>query len=91
MTKEEAADLLERFVKGGIGDYEFDDFLIFRHKDPLVFYVASVVSNIDHDYPPDKPGYYCNEAGLQRLLELAALLREKAIAGREEPQPPDNA
>lgn len=69
------ADLIERFVAGRAGDWEWDDFLSVRQDDPLVEAARSECASIQDRYPADETTQYCNDSGSEALRELAGALR----------------
>jgi len=90
LTRNEAADLLERFVDGTCDPWEFDDFTSVRHKDPFVQWAAHTSARMDADYPPERNrrGAFCSEAGLARFREIIALLRDETVADPPNTIPP---
>jgi hypothetical protein len=75
-TRDEVADLIERFVAGNVGEWEWDGFISVRSADPAIEHVRQQCDEI-HDAFPDRwdPHRYCSDAGRQELLRLAARLR----------------
>ena len=77
MTKAELAHLLESFADGTCGEWEWDDFLSIPHKDSEIEKIRDHCEQLDVEFPPNKPGQFCNEEGLAVLLGYARLLREQ--------------
>ena len=77
-TKAEVADLIERFVDGRTGPYDWDDFESVPITNPDLDAVRIECLEIHHKYPPGEAGGYCNEAGRAELRRIAAQLREAA-------------
>lgn len=80
MTREEAADLLDRFLEGKTKGWEFGNFVDeYSGGDELLLRVSTEVCHINRDYPPEKgKGGYCNDEGMRRIRELAQLLRAES-------------
>ena len=69
----EVADLIDRFLRGEVGPYEWDDFISIRSRDPRIERVRRECLEIPDRYPTESG--YCNDAGVARLRELASSLR----------------
>jgi hypothetical protein len=78
MTRTELADLLEGFVNGTCGDWEWDNFLSVPHDDPEIEKIHDRCEQLDVEFPPTKPGQFCNEEGEAILLYYARQLREES-------------
>lgn len=76
MTKKELAALLRAFVGGTARKWDWDDFISVPQRDPEIEHIRRRLLTIDQDYPPTKPGEYCDEQGAQAMLRIAdALLK----------------
>lgn len=78
-----AADVLERFVAGNAGKWLFDDLTSEPGHDPLVDEVRREAILVRERFPPTEAEHYCSEAGLARILELAASLRASIDRGED--------
>ena len=78
MTKVKLADLLEGFVNGTCANWEWDNFLSIPHDDPEIEKIHDRCEQLDVEFPPRKPGQFCNEQGQAVLLNYARQLREKS-------------
>lgn len=83
----DAADVLERFVAGTVGAWEYDDLTSKPSRDPLIDEVRREVIHLRDRFPPTESEHYCGEAGLARILELAARLRAAVVPAREATAP----
>jgi hypothetical protein len=81
---DEVASLIERFLDGSIGKWEWDDFVSVRHRDAELELVRGRAADLPFEFPPSKPGYYCGEEGLRVLTRLAADLRLRAAELRQD-------
>ena len=80
MTREEAADILDRFLEGKGDGWEFSNFVDeYSGDDELIIRVSTEVCHINRDYPPSTgERRYCNEEGMRRIRELEQLLRRES-------------
>jgi len=83
----DSADVLERFVAGTVGAWEFDDLTSKPSRDPLVDEVRREAIHVRDRFPPIESEHYCSEAGLARILELAAKLRASLVSACEATAP----
>jgi hypothetical protein len=83
--REKIANLLERFVRGDILEWEFDDFLCSRSEDLLIDGFRTEISQLPLRYPPVTEGHYTSSEGMHRIIEIARVLRgpvqDKGIRG----------
>lgn len=78
MNYNEIADVIDRFVDGTAGAWEWDDqFLGTKYDDPFLRYVQQRVLAISFEFPPGPAGGYTNAAGLEALKGLAQELRSR--------------
>ena len=73
--KERIADLIERFLDGRVGPWEWDDFLAGDSSDPVVEAVRARCATLPEDYPRTSPTSFCASEGLAILRELTRGLR----------------
>jgi hypothetical protein len=73
-TREEVADILEDFVSGKGGNWDWDDFISFRIADSELERIREHCANLDSEHPSDK-GRYCSEKGLEVIRDYIKLLR----------------
>jgi len=77
MEPDEAAQIIEEFLTGTGGRWDWDDFTSVRYKHPLVEIVRQQCAELPSKYPPLVPGTYCAPEGLEELRKLVKLLREQ--------------
>jgi len=76
LTPGEAADLIDRFVEGRTGRWEWDDFVGVRYVDPLLE-KARLECVLVHDrFPSNDPHRYCSKEGIEVLRGIASQLRQ---------------
>ena len=75
MSPSEAADAIDRFLRGEGDPYDWDDFTSVTTHDPIVEEARLRCVRIRDEFPPTDPGTYCSQAGLAALRELASSLR----------------
>lgn len=71
MNKKELAELLKAFVGGRSGKWDWDDFISVPQREPEIERIRTRLLTIDREYPPTKPGQYCNDEGARELLAIA--------------------
>lgn len=77
LSRSDAVRIIEDFVDGSSARFEFDDFLCGSYDyDDLLKEMRDRCDEVEGLYPPDRPGWFCNEAGLKELRKLAQRLRE---------------
>ena len=72
-TREEVADIIERFLEHSGGKWDWDDFTSVSIKDPDLERIRLTCLHLHDDNAP--VGQYCDEAGLEMLREFVRLLR----------------
>lgn len=73
-----AADVIERFVNGPIGNWEWDDFISLPSREPSAEAVRRDAACTRDDFPPNHRGEWASGAGMKRLLEIAERARKEA-------------
>ena len=72
----EVAQILENFVKGTGGPWDWDDFIsIGNVEDERLKHIQRHVNLLSEEFPPERPGHYCNEQGLDVIRRYIAELR----------------
>ena len=83
MTKTELANMIEAFVSGTCGEWDWDDFVSVSHEDPEIEAIRQQCLRLDRLYPPRKPHEFCNDEGAAVLMEYVRELRVgKSESGR---------
>ena len=72
--RERISDLLERFVMGNIGEWEFDDFISSVSNDELIEEARLKVISLPDLYPPLSKRHYTSARGLSEIKTIAANL-----------------
>lgn len=74
-TASEVADLIDRFIDGAIGDWEWDDFTTPVSKVPEIEALRREVISIPDTFPPRDESEWCSAAGIVRLQEISMRLK----------------
>jgi hypothetical protein len=69
-TPAEVARIIEGFIEGTCGPYDWDDFISFPLDDPALEAVRQECADLPDRYPPGKRGWYCNDDGVDVLRRL---------------------
>ncbi|HJX26217.1 MAG TPA: hypothetical protein VJ252_08685 [Chthoniobacterales bacterium] len=75
MTREEVAKIIEDFVSGTGGKWDWDDFTAMRLDDPELDAVRHQCFSVRDEFSSTNPHQYCSDAGMQVLRDLATSLR----------------
>jgi hypothetical protein len=76
LSRAEVADLLEKFLDGTGGRWDYDDFTQgMKFQDPLIQEIQSESADISKNYPPEKRTGFSNEEGLKVLRGFVDRLR----------------
>jgi hypothetical protein len=73
--RQEAADLIEGFLQGSLGVWAWDDFISVSQRVPELEQIRRECADLPHQFPPEQPGEYCNQQGLQVLRGYLRQLR----------------
>jgi hypothetical protein len=80
-TASDLARLIDRFVGGTCGPYDWDDFVCGgRLANADLERVRRQCASLPDRHPPDQQGHYCNARGIEELRQMANKLREGADA-----------
>jgi hypothetical protein len=74
-TKVECASVLERFLNGTCGHWEWDDFCSFSIADHYLDSVRIRCTELILTHPSPEKGHYCSQAGFEIMRELVAEVR----------------
>jgi hypothetical protein len=69
------AKFLEDFVNGTGGKWDWDDFISSPIADPELDKIRKRCVKLDLEFPPTKPGWFCNEQGLAVIRGYIEQLR----------------
>ena len=76
MTKADVAQEIENFLTGAGGRWDWDDFTsIPITNDPELDAIRIRCAYLNDLYPPDRPGWYCNDEGIRILHSILKDLR----------------
>jgi hypothetical protein len=76
LSAEEVANVLERFVEGTGRHWEWDDYSLgMSFKDKRLEEIRVRCVGLSFEFPPDGPGKYCNEQGIQVIRNFVQELR----------------
>jgi hypothetical protein len=84
-TATDVRQILEGFLVGSLGRWDWDDFLSVSIKDPRLDEIARHCGRLPEEFPPEKPGHYCGSGGFEVIRgyieELRALEVEQSSRG----------
>jgi len=76
MGRLEVAKILEGFLEGTGGDWDWDDFIsVAEVADERLKQIQQHVNLLSEQFPPDKRGEYCNEQGREVIRRYIKELR----------------
>jgi hypothetical protein len=75
LTREEVADIIEAFLNGTGGRWDWDDFCSIRIKDPDLDAIRRRCADLHEEDP--YPAQYCGPAGVEIVRGFVAALRKK--------------
>lgn len=76
MTRLQVADLIESFVSGTCGIWEWDDFISVIQADVEIERVRLICTSLPDRFSPRDTKQYCSDEGVRELLKCAKTLRE---------------
>jgi len=74
----DAARIIENFVNGTCGPYDWDEFLNGSKKDTDLQKIREECEHVECNYPASNEHEWCNDDGGRALMEIAARLRHEA-------------
>ena len=74
-TREEDALIIERFLDGTGGRWDWDNFCSIEIIDPELDHVRILCAGASEMHPPTEKGHYCSGQGLDYLRGIADKLR----------------
>jgi hypothetical protein len=75
-TPLEVADLLEGFLDGTSGSWDWDDFISVPIEDDRLETVRKRCAELSFEFPTHRPGYYCGEEGFEVIRNYIRTLRQ---------------
>jgi hypothetical protein len=74
-TREEVADILERFITNVTDEWEWDDFICISITDPQLNSIRERCAQLPQEYPPKNGQGYCDEGGIEVIRQFILQLR----------------
>ncbi len=74
----EIARLIDSFLDGSCGEWDWDDFISIGLKSPALEQIRRECAAMPDKYPATEKGHYCNREGKERLREIADELRRES-------------
>lgn len=74
-TNLEVANIIEAFVEGTGGDWDWDDFCSLQIENRELDAIRIKCCQLDDTHPPVVRGHYCNDEGIGILREMVRNLR----------------
>ena len=75
-TAEEVASTIEAFVSGANNQWDWDGFTSIRLDDPELEAIRKEIVALPTEFPPANPTDYCSGAGMEKMREIVAQLRQ---------------
>jgi hypothetical protein len=77
----DAAEIIEGFVDGSCGPYDWDNFLNGSKKDTELLKIRNECERVESEHPARNEYEWCNDEGGLALMAIAARLRHEAASG----------
>ena len=79
LSRVEVANLIDDFIEGRGGAWEWDDFVSgMQFDDESLKLVQRRCANLPVEFPSTKPQHYCNDDGLMVLRDIVAQLKAES-------------
>ncbi len=75
-TREEVVRLIRAFLDGSCGERDWDDFTSVKQKNTAIEQVRIRLIQIHDLFPSQNPREYCNDQGVQEMLEIIRALEK---------------
>jgi len=76
-SRQEVADILERFSDLGLGTWEWDDFVSVPQSDPELEDARKTCLRVRQQFPAGAAGAWCSPEGMEQIRRVAQKLRAK--------------
>jgi hypothetical protein len=76
-TRDEVAKILEAFLAGSGGDWDWDDFLSFAIVDEELELIRVHCNRLDSEFPATEKGHFCGPKGFEVISEYVRQLRAR--------------
>ena len=78
LTAAHVASLMQSFVEGTGGPYDWDDFVCGGPvADPALEVIRARCASLPDEFPPEQDGHYCSEGGLAVMRTYIEQLRSR--------------
>jgi hypothetical protein len=74
-TNLEVATIIEQFINGTGGRWDWDDFCSNLITDPDLDSIRNRCDGLASEFPPDEKGHYCSQHGIKVMREIGNDLR----------------
>ena len=78
MTKTEIANLIESFLDGSCGEWDWDDFIHTKLNTPELEEIQKRCAYLPQEFPPMERGHYCGAEGFEVLKKMVNDLRRSS-------------
>jgi hypothetical protein len=76
----EVAQILENFIEGRGGEWDWDDYISgMKFNDPYLRSIQERMALLTNEFPPTSKGQYCGPAGTEVMRRYIDDLRAKAV------------
>lgn len=80
MRKDELANLIEAFLNGTCGEWDWDDFISVKQSDPEIEEIRLRCANLPWEFPSARPDEYCSDKGTVVLKDYVQRLRRGGVS-----------
>ena len=77
LTKEEVVNIIEDFINDRGGQWDWDDFISIKLRDPELERIRLICVELPDKYPPTGKRQYCNLQGMELLKDIIVNLKGK--------------
>ena len=82
-TKQEVGDIIEHFIDGTGGNWDWDDFCSHRIVDPDLDLIRVKCSGLSSTHPPTSKGHFCNENGISHNFSSPRTPQQNGVVERK--------
>ena len=76
--RQDVAELIEGLLQGRLGTWDWHDFLAGQQRVSELEQIREACAALPQQFPPEKPGDYCNPQGMQVLRDYLKQLRDES-------------
>ena len=77
LTREQVAQILDDFVSGKGGRWDWDDFISFPIEDEYLDLIRERCTHLSEEFPPDAPRAFTNQRGIDVIRRFIDDLRKR--------------